>query len=192
MVACHICPTHWSAVHHWSSGLLYGPSDHQERSMWLQCVVICWEKYFLIQPYCWTHRSSKDTLCFHFYHYSVDSHIFISKPWLFPPKFWIQVIHYHVRNEFIFCLLMKIFIREKRRESTSLHEAHNAKFPSFFLQVATPSTNKTYIFIPYDLILYQKHRYYVKGTRHVHNIFSYLFFQPPRYEEFSSNNFKIL
>jgi hypothetical protein len=31
----------------------------------------------------------------------------------------------------------------------------------------------------------------IKGTRHVH-IFSNLFFQPPRYEEFSSNNFKIL
>jgi hypothetical protein len=31
-----------------------------------------------------------------------------------------------------------------------------------------------------------------KGTRHVHNIFSNLFFHPPRYEEFFSNNFKIL
>jgi hypothetical protein len=27
----------------------------------------------------------------------------------------------------------------------------------------------------------------VEGTRHVHNIFSNLYFQPPRYEEFSSN-----
>jgi hypothetical protein len=34
--------------------------------------------------------------------------------------------------------------------------------------------------------------HHFKGTRHVHNIFSNLFFQPPRYEEFSSNNFKIL
>jgi hypothetical protein len=33
---------------------------------------------------------------------------------------------------------------------------------------------------------------FLKGTRHVHKIFSNLFFQPPRYEEFSSNNFKIL
>jgi hypothetical protein len=31
-----------------------------------------------------------------------------------------------------------------------------------------------------------------KGTRHVHNIISNLFFQPPRYEEFSSNNSQIL
>jgi hypothetical protein len=30
-----------------------------------------------------------------------------------------------------------------------------------------------------------------KATRHVHNIFSNLFFQPPRHKEFSSN-FKIL
>jgi hypothetical protein len=33
---------------------------------------------------------------------------------------------------------------------------------------------------------------HIKGTLHVHNIFSNLFFHPPRYEDFSSNNFKIL
>ena len=33
-------------------------------------------------------------------------------------------------------------------------------------------------------------KYFFKGTRHVHNIFSTLFFQPPRNEEFSSNNLK--
>jgi hypothetical protein len=42
------------------------------------------------------------------------------------------------------------------------------------------------------MITYKSTRNCLKGTRHVHNIFSNLFFQPPRYEEFSSNNFKIL
>jgi hypothetical protein len=52
---------------------------------------------------------------------------------------------------------------KKWRETASLRVAHDAKFPSFFFRIDTPSTNKTNNFIPYHSII-SKHKYY--GIKH--------------------------
>jgi hypothetical protein len=59
-----------------------------------------------------------------------------------------------LRNEFIFCLVMKCHPKKKLWEIASLHVAHDAKFPSFFFfWMMPPSPNKTNKFIRHYFII---------------------------------------
>jgi hypothetical protein len=77
-----------------------------------------------------------------------------------------------LRNEFIFLFVDgSIHPKKKWRETASLRVAHDAKFPSLFFRMDTPSTNKTNKFIAYHLII-SKHQYY--------GLIDYLLFYVPQ------------
>jgi hypothetical protein len=66
-----------------------------------------------------------------------------------------------------FCLWLEVSVQKKWQGTASLRVVHDAKFPYFFFQMDTPSTNKTNKFIPYHFIT-SKHKY--------HGIKRYIFF----------------